>query len=71
MARTLSIIGIEPEELAWIRLLVQLLRHPDPVVPELARQALLYLEATVCRPGGVEAKSGTKISRNSSNVPHC
>jgi hypothetical protein len=71
MARTLSIIGIEPEELAWIRLLVQLLRHPDPVAPELARQALLYLEASVCRSGGVEVKSGTKSSRNSSNVPHC
>ena len=26
-------------------LLVSLLRHPDPVVPELARQALLYLES--------------------------
>jgi hypothetical protein len=44
MARTLPIIGIEPEELPWIRLLVSLLRHPDPVVPELAHQALLYLE---------------------------
>ena len=45
MNRTVPIIGIDPAELAWIRLLVYLLRHPDPVVPELARQALLYLEA--------------------------
>jgi hypothetical protein len=43
MAKTLSVIGIEPQELHWIRTLVQLLRHPDPGVPELARQALIYL----------------------------
>ena len=44
MPRTIPMIGIEPDELAWLRLLVSLLRHPDPVVPELARQALLYLQ---------------------------
>lgn len=44
MARNLPIIGIDPEELPWIRLLIYLLRHHDPVVPELAHQALLYLE---------------------------
>ena len=43
MAKTLPIIGIEPAELHWIRILVALLRHPDPSIPELARQALLYL----------------------------
>ncbi len=26
-------------------MLILLLRHPDPVVPELTRQALLYLES--------------------------
>jgi len=51
MSRTVPIIGIEPEELAWIRLLVQLLRHPDPVIPELAHQALLYLEAGASKSG--------------------
>jgi len=51
MANTVPIIGIEPGELAWIRLLVSLLRHPDPVVPELARQALCYLEAAASRSG--------------------
>jgi hypothetical protein len=45
MAQTVPVIGIEPAELDWIRMLVLLLRHPDPVVPELTRQALLYLEA--------------------------
>ena len=48
MSNTVPVIGIDPEELAWIRTLVWLLRHPDPVVPELARQALLYLEAAAC-----------------------
>ena len=43
MAQTVSVIGINPSELRWIRALVQLLRHPDPSVPELTRQALLYM----------------------------
>jgi hypothetical protein len=51
MANTVTVIGIEPDELGWIRMLVQLLRHPDPVVPELARQALCYLEAAASRNG--------------------
>jgi hypothetical protein len=40
-------IGLDPEELGWVRMLVSLLRHPDPAVAELTRQALLYLS----RPG--------------------
>ena len=43
MRTELSVIGVEREELRWLRTLVWLLRHPDPTVPELARQALLYL----------------------------
>jgi hypothetical protein len=43
MAQTVSMIGIGANELRWIRTLVQLLRHPDPSVPELTRQALLYM----------------------------
>ncbi len=46
MAQNLSLIGVQPDELPWMRLLTSLLRHPDPVVPELARQALLYLLET-------------------------
>ena len=42
MAKTV-VIGVESSELQWLRVLVALLRHPDPSVPELARQALLYL----------------------------
>ncbi len=43
MTKTVSMIGLDAEELRWVRLLVFLLRHPDPSVPELARQALCYL----------------------------
>jgi hypothetical protein len=43
-------IGIRSEELRWIRMLVALLRHPDPSMPELARQALLYLAQSACEP---------------------
>lgn len=43
MAKTIPIIGVDPDELRWMRLLVSLLRHPDPNIPELARQALLYV----------------------------
>ena len=51
MANTVPVIGIAPGELAWIRTLVLLLRHPDPVVPELTRQALRYLEAGASQSG--------------------
>jgi hypothetical protein len=50
MSRTTAVIGIHPEELRWIRLLVALLRHPDPGMPELARQALLYLSQSADQP---------------------
>jgi hypothetical protein len=43
MAQNVSVIGIDPNELHWIRMLILLLRHPDPSIPELARQALIYL----------------------------
>jgi len=43
MAQNVPMIGLHSDELPWIRALVALLRHPDPTVPELARQALLYL----------------------------
>jgi len=39
----MAIIGIEPDELRWVKTLVSLLRHPNPGMPELARQALQYL----------------------------
>ena len=39
-----SMIGLEPSEMEWVRLLIKLLRHRDPLAPELARQALEYVE---------------------------
>ena len=46
MAQNVSIIGFQPDELPWIRLLVSLLRHPDPSVSELTQRALRYLVDT-------------------------
>jgi hypothetical protein len=37
-------IGLAAQEIHWLRLVISLLRHPDPVVGEVARQALRYLE---------------------------
>ena len=48
MPKTVPLIGIEVDELCWLRMLVSLLRHPDPSVPELARQALVYLTEAAC-----------------------
>lgn len=42
-------IGIDPGELRWIRILLALLRHSDPTVAELARQALLYLTESAAK----------------------
>ena len=49
MAKTLAVIGVDPGELPWLHTLVWLLRHPDPVVAELTRQALLHLEETAAK----------------------
>jgi len=57
MAKTV-LIGIEPSELPWLRVLVALLRHPDPAVPELARQALLYI---IDGAGGRELSSSESV----------
>ena len=40
---TVPMIGIDASELRWVRTLITLLRHPDPVVAELTRHALDYL----------------------------
>jgi hypothetical protein len=40
----LSVIGLDTVELEWIRLLLKMLRHTDPVVNELMRQALVYVD---------------------------
>jgi hypothetical protein len=42
-------IGLDPAELRWLRLVISLLRHPDPVVGEVSREALRYLEDVAAR----------------------
>jgi len=42
-------IGLEPREIQWLRLVTGLLRHPDPVVGEVTREALRYLESVAAR----------------------
>jgi hypothetical protein len=59
MAQNLSMIGLEADEVRWMRVLVSLLRHPDPDVPELARQALLYVLDTCA---GTAASPGKSAS---------
>jgi hypothetical protein len=49
MAKSVFVAGVDPSELPWLRMLLHLLRHPDPGMPELARQALLYLTAAACQ----------------------
>jgi hypothetical protein len=46
---TLGMIGLAPEEIQWARLVIALLRHPDPVVGEIAREALRYVETAASR----------------------
>jgi len=58
MGKTVPVLGIEPAELDCVRTLVALLRHPDPVVPELTRQALRYLEGAACRMGMAQENGG-------------
>ncbi|HKA01825.1 MAG TPA: hypothetical protein VKE70_35185 [Candidatus Solibacter sp.] len=55
MAKTVSVIGLDPAGLPWLHSLVWLLRHPDPNVAELTRQALLYLEESAA---GAQQKHG-------------
>ena len=43
-------IGLESQEIHWVRLLVELLRSPHPLVPELARQALEYVDSVAQSP---------------------
>lgn len=43
-SRPCYMIGLQPQELDWVRLLVKLLRHSDPLPAELARQALRYVD---------------------------
>jgi predicted urease superfamily metal-dependent hydrolase len=56
-----SVIGLHPQEIQWVRLLVTMLRHPDPLPAELARQALEYVHQVA--ESGVEAVSKRPAAR--------
>lgn len=47
--QNVCMIGLDPHEVQWLRLVLALLRHPDPVVGEVAREALRYLEDVAAR----------------------
>ncbi len=49
------VIGIDSSELEWVRLLIGLLRHTDPVVGEVSREALRYLQGVAERAGDFQA----------------
>jgi len=57
-----GIIGLEADELQSIRILLRLLRHRDPVVAELARQALDYLRLVAGRSAYPDAQQVSSIS---------
>ena len=66
MAKTIPIIGLEPDELPWVRSLVTLLRHPDPAVKQLTRQAILFLEdsaAATALPSSRPARALASVDR--------
>ena len=46
MAKHVAMIGLSAEE---VKLLVQVLRHKDPVVVELSKQAMAYLQIVADR----------------------
>jgi hypothetical protein len=51
------VIGLDGQELEWVRLLMDLLRHPDPVVGEVTREALGYLQGVAARADDSRAAS--------------
>lgn len=50
MSKDVAMIGIDTRELPWVRTLLALLRHPDPKVAELTRQALAYVRDSSAPP---------------------
>jgi hypothetical protein len=59
MAKSVYVIGVAPTELPLLHSLVGLLRHPDPNVGELTRQALLYLETAASQ--GVATREAVSV----------
>jgi hypothetical protein len=65
VAKSIHMIGLDPDELEPVRLVVALLRHPDPSVGDLVWQALIYLQEVAARRGepAAEARQGSGSGR--------
>ena len=61
-SRQCYMIGLQPQEMEWVRLLVKLLRNKDPLPPELARQALRYVDQ-IAESGGDAAEETRPAAR--------
>jgi hypothetical protein len=68
MANFIPMIGLDPAELVSVRTLIYLLRHPDPVVPELTLQALSYLEARASEMGIGSPGQAPLVQHSSSSM---
>jgi hypothetical protein len=45
-----AMIGLSTPEVAYLKTVVSLLRHPDPTIPALVDQALMYILEAANRP---------------------
>lgn len=54
--------GLQNQELKWLKLTVKLMRDPNPVVGELARQALAYVES-------VAAAAAAEVAEQCAQAP--
>ena len=59
----IGMIGLNPQELSSVRTFVRLLRNPDPVLAELARQALAYLEVMESRSNSAQPLKPQLLNR--------
>jgi hypothetical protein len=51
------VIGLDSQEISWVRSLVDLMRHSDPAVGEASREAIRYLQDMVQRTDQARAAS--------------
>jgi hypothetical protein len=63
-----GIIGLKADELKCVHALVRLLRSPDPVIAELSRQAVEYLEVVAARDGDPGPEWASQGGKNLTSV---
>lgn len=68
MVNQVHMIGLEPRELEWIRMLVRFLRHPNPIVAALAREALIYVQTVASGADSAPSASALPSSRRSDKI---